>query len=88
DLRLWHAGKPNFSNDVRVMLAMIHFAPWYRNAMRIEFSEDLETLLNREGSDLQIQRTLVPEQTIMDGYLNRGYGNSYNFDQESRLEHF
>lgn len=30
DLRLWHAGKPNFSNDVRVMLAMIHFAPWYR----------------------------------------------------------
>lgn len=30
DLRLWHAGKPNFSDDVRVMLAMIHFAPWYR----------------------------------------------------------
>ncbi|KAH0383854.1 phytanoyl-CoA dioxygenase family protein, partial [Aureobasidium melanogenum] len=88
DLRLWHAGKPNFSNDVRVMLAMIHFAPWYRNAMRIEFSEDLETVLDREGSDLQIQRTLVPEQTITDGYLNRGYGNSYNFDQESRLEHF
>ncbi|KAG9853190.1 hypothetical protein KCU68_g3321, partial [Aureobasidium melanogenum] len=70
------------------MLAMIHFAPWYRNAMRIEFSEDLETVLDREGSDLQIQRTLVSEQTIMDGYLNRGYGNSYNFDQESRLEHF
>ncbi|KAH0191139.1 phytanoyl-CoA dioxygenase family protein, partial [Aureobasidium melanogenum] len=88
DLRLWHAGKPNFSNDVRVMLAMIHFAAWYRNAMKIEFSEDLETVLDREGSDLQIQRTLVPEQTIMDGYLNRGYGNSYNFDQESRLEHF
>lgn len=56
--------------------------------MKIEFSEDLETVLDREGSDLQIQRTLVPEQTIMDGYLNRGYGNSYNFDQESRLEHF
>ncbi|KAG9962738.1 phytanoyl-CoA dioxygenase family protein, partial [Aureobasidium melanogenum] len=88
DLRLWHAGKPNFSNDVRVMLAMIHFAPWYRNSMRIEFSEDLETVLDREGSDLQIQRTLVSEQTIMDGYLNRGYGNSYNFDQESRPEHF
>jgi ectoine hydroxylase-related dioxygenase (phytanoyl-CoA dioxygenase family) len=30
DLRLWHAGKPNFGEDVRVMLAMIHFAPWYR----------------------------------------------------------
>jgi ectoine hydroxylase-related dioxygenase (phytanoyl-CoA dioxygenase family) len=30
DLRLWHGGKPNFTNEIRVMLAMIHFAPWYR----------------------------------------------------------
>lgn len=30
DLRLWHAGKPNFTNKTRVMLAMIHFAPWFR----------------------------------------------------------
>lgn len=58
------------------------------NAMTIEFSKDLENVLDREGSDLQIQRKLVSEQKIMDGYLNRGYGNSYNFDQESRLEHF
>lgn len=56
--------------------------------MTIEFSKDLETVLDREGSDLRIQQTLVPEQTILNGYLNRGYGNSYNFDQESRLEHF
>jgi len=30
DLRLWHAGKPNFTQQTRVMLAMIHFAPWFR----------------------------------------------------------
>jgi hypothetical protein len=30
DLRLWHGGKPNLSKNIRVMLAMIHFAPWYR----------------------------------------------------------
>ena len=30
DLRLWHAGKPNFSSDTRVMLALIHFAGWYQ----------------------------------------------------------
>lgn len=29
DLRLWHGGKPNLREDPRVMLAMIHFAPWY-----------------------------------------------------------
>jgi hypothetical protein len=108
DLRLWHAGKPNFGEDVRVMLAMIHFAPWYRyvllrniilssrkwywrvdsNIMTIEFSEDLAPILDHEGADLQIQKTLVTEQTVLNGYLSRGYGNSYNFDQESRLENF
>lgn len=30
DLRLWHGGMPNWTDEVRVMLAMIHFAPWYR----------------------------------------------------------
>lgn len=30
DLRLWHGGCPNWSKEVRVMLAMIHFAGWYR----------------------------------------------------------
>lgn len=36
DLRLWHCGKPNTSEGIRVMLAMIHFAPWYRNSMKIQ----------------------------------------------------
>jgi hypothetical protein len=58
------------------------------NAMTVGFSEELAPLLDREGTDLQIQRTLVPEQTLLDGYLSRGYGNSYNFDQESRLTNF
>jgi hypothetical protein len=30
DLRLWHSGQPNWTQEVRVMLAMIHFAGWYR----------------------------------------------------------
>ena len=32
DLRLWHAGMPNLGveGEVRVMLALIHFAGWYR----------------------------------------------------------
>ena len=37
DLRLWHCGKPNLEGSTRVMLAMIHFAPWYRNPMRSLF---------------------------------------------------
>jgi hypothetical protein len=56
--------------------------------MTIEFSEDLAPILDHEGADLQIQKTLVTEQTVLDGYLSRGYSNSYNFDQESRPENF
>ncbi len=53
DLRLWHAGMPNPSDEVRVMLAMIHFAPWYRNPMRLELGDDVKPILedlDRQGS--------------------------------------
>jgi hypothetical protein len=30
DLRLWHSGQPNWTKETRVMLALIHFAGWYR----------------------------------------------------------
>jgi ectoine hydroxylase-related dioxygenase (phytanoyl-CoA dioxygenase family) len=36
DLRLWHGGKPNFTDTTRVMLAMIHFAPWYRSVILVD----------------------------------------------------
>jgi hypothetical protein len=27
----------------------------------------------------------LPEKDIMERYLNRGYGNAYDFDQQDRL---
>ncbi|GAB5588011.1 hypothetical protein Unana1_02911 [Umbelopsis nana] len=86
DLRLWHGGKPNFTKEVRVMLAFIHFAPWYRNAMQIEYSDDLKQTLKEYGSDLQIQAIFKTEEEIVKGYLNRPFGNAYDFDQKDRLE--
>lgn len=106
DLRLWHGGKPNLTNKIRVMLAMIHFAPWYRlvgpgevrlrwmfdikltyyrNAMQVEFAEDLRPMLGEYDSSLQIQSKFLPEKDIIERYLNRGYGNAYDFDQQDRL---
>lgn len=35
DLRLWHAGMPNRTEDVRVMLVTIHFPHWYRTEQKI-----------------------------------------------------
>ncbi|KAM0326315.1 hypothetical protein ACHAQA_006915 [Verticillium albo-atrum] len=81
DLRLWHAGMPNPSDDVRVMLAMIHFAPWYRNGMRLQFAEDVRPVL--EGRDWGLETPVDWERTeaVWESYLDRGFGNSYDFGQ-------
>ncbi|KAI0380414.1 hypothetical protein F5Y04DRAFT_97896 [Hypomontagnella monticulosa] len=85
DLRLWHAGMPNLSSDVRVMLAMIHFAPWYRNPMRLQFSEDIKPVLEaleREGRlGLEVPVDWISRDEALKSYLNRGFGNSYDFNQ-------
>ncbi|KAI0018269.1 hypothetical protein F4780DRAFT_533708 [Xylariomycetidae sp. FL0641] len=85
DLRLWHAGMPNTTEEVRVMLAMIHFAGWYRNPMRLEFAEDikpgLEALDGEGGLGLEVPVDWVPKQDAMRGYLNRAFGNAYDFGQ-------
>lgn len=86
DLRLWHAGMPNKSDDVRIMLAMIHFAPWYRNKMRLEMGDDVKPVLERlewEGElGLEVPVDWVSREVALERYMNRGFGNSYDFNQE------
>ncbi|KAM0718155.1 hypothetical protein Q7P37_006487 [Cladosporium fusiforme] len=81
DLRLWHAGMPNLTDEVRVMLAMIHFAPWYRNPMRLEFSESVRPVIEAEGHGLEVPVDWVSEEKAEQSYLSRGFGNSYDFGQ-------
>jgi len=95
DLRLWHGGMPNNSNDVRVMLAFsrcsfltcstyltlaVHFAPWYRNQMRLEFGEEVRPVIEEEAT-LDVRADYVSEQQAERTYLDRGFGNSYDFSQ-------
>lgn len=76
DLRLWHGGMPNDSNDVHVMLAFsrcsshtcstyltlaVQFAPWYRNQMRLEFGEGVRPLIEEETT-LDVRADHVSEQ--------------------------
>jgi ectoine hydroxylase-related dioxygenase (phytanoyl-CoA dioxygenase family) len=85
DLRLWHAGMPNNTADTRVMLAMIHFAPWYRNPMRLQLAEDvrpvLEALEARGQLGLDVPVNWEPIDKALQNYLGRGFGNSYDFNQ-------
>ena len=102
DLRLWHGGKPNLAQDPRVMLAMskfranttqlsnlpfaVHFAPWYRNHMQVEFAEDLREQLSYEKTGLQVAGTYVSTEQLLKNYLNRPYGNAYDFNQTEKID--
>ncbi|KAH8422527.1 uncharacterized protein LDX57_000281 [Aspergillus melleus] len=80
DLRLWHAGVGNQTDEVRIMLAMIHFAPWYRNPMKLEMADDLKPLVEGEkGLDIPVD--WVSKEEALSRYLNRGFGNAYDFSQ-------
>lgn len=58
----------------------VHFAPWYRNPMRLELSESIRPMV--EAQDLlDVPTDWVSEQEATHGYLNRGFGNSYDFNQ-------
>ncbi|KAF4997144.1 hypothetical protein FGRMN_4037 [Fusarium graminum] len=87
DLRLWHAGMPNTTQETRVMLAMIHFAPWFRNRMRLELGQDVKPILEsleRKGKlGLDVPVDWASREAVLEGYLNRGFGNSYDFSQEA-----
>lgn len=86
DLRLWHAGMPNHTEQTRVMLAMIHFASWYRNRMRPELGDDVRPILQGLESEgrlgLEVPVDWISKDKAIVSYLNRGFGNSYDFDQE------
>ncbi|KAH3957360.1 hypothetical protein HBI38_178300 [Parastagonospora nodorum] len=86
DLRLWHGGKPNLSSVPRVMLAFIHFAPWYRNQMEVEIADDLREQFDSEKTGLHVAAKHVPAEQLLQNYLNRPYGNAYDFNQTDRIE--
>lgn len=85
DLRLWHAGMPNSTEEIRIMLAMIHFAPWYRNPMRLRLGEDVRPILEHAEREsklgLEAPVDWIKTEDVLGEYLNRGFGNSYDFNQ-------
>jgi hypothetical protein len=54
--------------------------------MQVEIAEDLRDQLNPEKTGLQIAATYVPTEQLLSNYLNRPYGNAYDFNQTDRIE--
>lgn len=59
---------------------LVHFAPWYRNPMRLELSSDVKPIVDAQTA-LEVPVDWVDRQKALDSYLNRGFGNSYDFGQ-------
>lgn len=78
DLRLWHAGMPNATDEIRIMLAMIHFAPWYRQRMIMKLPRSLRPIL--EGADRL--GVAADWQDAEVDHLDAPYGNAFDFSQD------
>lgn len=50
DIRLWHAGMPNTTDEPRPMLAMIHWVSWWMHSWRPRFAREAQPML--EHADL------------------------------------
>lgn len=70
------------------MCFTVHFAPWYRNQMTIEAGEDLRNELTPEKTGLHVAAEYVESRKIdvEKSYLNRPYGNAYDFNQVDKVQ--
>lgn len=48
--------------------------------MRLEFAEDIRTVIEGQ-SELEIPVDWISREKALSSYLNRGFGNSYDFNQ-------
>lgn len=54
--------------------------------MTVEFAEELEEKLTLENTGLQVAATFAKSEDIAKNYLNRPYGNAYDFSQTENVE--
>lgn len=53
--------------------------------MEVEFAEGLRERLSRERTGLEVAATFTSDADVLKGYLNRPYGNAYDFNQVDRI---
>lgn len=53
--------------------------------MQVEVAHDLRDRLTPERTGLQIAATYGPSEQLLANYLNRPYGNAYDFDQIDKV---
>lgn len=54
--------------------------------MMVEVGEDLREEFDPKKTGLPISATYVPSEELLKNYLNRPYGNAYDFDQVDKID--
>jgi hypothetical protein len=54
--------------------------------MEVNFSEEVKPVLERYGKDLRVQGRFVPQEKLLESYLEGKYGNAYDFDQRDKSD--
>lgn len=48
DMRLWHRGMPNRSDQIRHMIAMVHQVSWFRRTHILYFQKGAESVFDNK----------------------------------------
>ncbi|CAI6099415.1 unnamed protein product [Clonostachys chloroleuca] len=78
DLRLWHAGMGNPTDNVRILLTINYYAGWYRNGALVHFPESLKPHVESlEGyAGIKIAATYEPDNGF--NYLESKFSNNFS----------
>lgn len=78
DLRLWHAGMPNPTQDVRIMLAIVYYAAWYKNGVMTPMPESLKPTVEtlEESAQIKLAIQWVPDEGY--DYLQTKFSNNFS----------
>ena len=68
DVRAWHGGTPNLSNEVRAIPNVEFHAPWYRSPIRRSIPRDLYETLSDHGKALAQYIVAEPGEMLELGY--------------------
>ncbi|CAK7225131.1 hypothetical protein SBRCBS47491_005787 [Sporothrix bragantina] len=78
DLRLWHAGMPNPTNNVRIMLAIVYYAAWYKNGVETPLPLSLKPTVEEleKYAQIKIATKWVPDEGY--DYLDIKFSNNFS----------
>ena len=68
DVRAWHGGTPNLSNEVRAIPNVEFYAPWYRTALNRSMPRALYDNLSAHGKAIARYIVADPDEQLETGY--------------------